>query len=421
MTLLRHPIYGIYTYLFTFYMSPAHSWWRSEVPEIRYLFIIGLLTFLSFYVRKSSQNKYESEKRVSWISFGLSKILVAFAVWMWIQSLWALDVERHLDGAVTFTKHVLVSYLIYYLFDTPEKIRNFLYIHLLGCTWFGYLALGAGGGRLESIGGPVGGANELSAHIMTALIIGGIMWISLRGWKRLYVLLCIPLAANTLVLTVSRGAFLGFFSAGIISGFFLPKIYKKKFVALSVLCVILLSLLAHDQLIDRFVETYQALTSDEVEIDGSAKSRSGVFWAGIEMGKDHPFGAGYRGTAVLSPFYMDDSLLAGTGQRSAHNNFAMIFAEQGYPGVVFFILLNFLVIKQLFRIKTMQILVEDRSLMVALGSALIGMYVSGNFSANFYTETQYWLLALLLSFFSQLQNSGKSMECNRPGSSQKNL
>ena len=74
----------------------------------------------------------------------------------------------------------------------------------------------------KRIGGAVAGANELGVHISTGLIFGGVLLLTLKGLKRWIVFGSLPLVANTLVLTVSRGAFLGFISAGLAGFFIIP-------------------------------------------------------------------------------------------------------------------------------------------------------------------------------------------------------
>lgn len=399
LTLFRNPIFGIYTYLFTFYMSPSHNWWGDEVPELRYLFIVGIVTLISSLIYKDTSN------RLNWLKLAPSKILLSLVCYMWIQYFWAIDVDVHLDGTITFTKHLVIYYLIYKLVNTREKINTFLLVHIVGCFWFGYLALDASGGRLESIGGPVGGSNELGIHVSTALIIGGMMWMLSTGWIRILILVCLPFIANTLILTISRGAFLGFLAGGFTAGIFVPGQYRRKFMLLAALAIVLMSLLMHDQLIERFTETWKSFTSDEVEVDRSAASRVEIFKAGIRIGVDHPMGSGYRGTALLSPYYMDKSLLNDdSGQRSAHNTVAAVFAEHGYIGISLYFALIIWVLKTVFFIKRLnedEMASNDRTLAVAVISALIGMYVSGNFSNDFFTETQYWLLAILCSLLEE--------------------
>ncbi len=131
----------------------------------------------------------------------------------------------------------------------------------------------------------------------------------------------------------------------------------------------------------------------------------------MQIGLDYPLGAGYRGTRVLSPFYMDASVLSKQGGRSAHNTFAAIFAEHGFVGAGIYILLVLWVVKTLFRIKNASknvISTEDKALGVALIAAILGMRVSGMFSNYFFTETQYWLLALLCAQLARTLDANRS-------------
>ncbi|MEM7468156.1 MAG: O-antigen ligase family protein, partial [Pseudomonadota bacterium] len=392
----------------------------DEVPELRYLFFVGLITFVSALRVKSD------DMRPKIFHFQYAKLFLALVIWMWMQYFWALDREEHLEGTIEYTKHFIIFFLIYRIIDTREKIIGFLIAHIIGCFWFGYLALGASGGRLESIGGPVGGSNELGMHVATALITGGIMWLLITGWQRWVIFGAIPFIANTIVLTVSRGAFLGFFSAGLIGGAFIPKSYRGKYFGLSILAMILISMLAHEELVERFVATWEAIAGEEQEIDNSAASRIEIFSAGMRMGLDYPLGAGYRGTRVLSPFYMEKRLLSdSSGGRSAHNTFAAAFAEHGFVGAIIYIWMVLSITRVLFRVNRLgdhAMSKQDRAIAVSLIAAVAGMWVSGNFSNNLFTETQYWLVAVLCSLLactvesSEIahQPSGKSMRRHNP-------
>ena len=171
-------------------------------------------------------------------------------------------------------------FLIYHLIDTQERMVQFLMGHIVGCMWWGYLALDAGSGRLEDIGGPVGGANELGVHVTTALIVGGLMWMFTHGRTRTLIFVAMPLVANTIILTVSRGAFLGFFVGGLVAGVFTPSGHRRRYLWTTILAAILISILAHDDLKVRFTETWEGLTSESTELDKSALSRKEVFRGG---------------------------------------------------------------------------------------------------------------------------------------------
>lgn len=391
--IFKNPIFGLYTYLFTFYMSPSDNWWGKLVPDLRYLFIIAVITLGVTIIRTTK------DERPSWLSFTPSKLLIGIILYMWLQYLWAYNRGLHLEGTIMYTKHLIVYFLIYKLINTRERLLTFLIIHIVGCFWFGYLALDAGSGRLEEIGGPVGGSNELGIHVSTAGIIGGVLWLTQPGWPRYVIMICIPFIVNTLILTLSRGAFLGFLSAGLSAGYFIPRVYTGRFIQASFLALFLVIVLANEDFSERMTGFYESLTNEQVELDKSALSRKYIFRAGIEVGKDNPFGNGFKSYPALSAKYLDPIFHSTPGVgRSAHNTFAGIFAEHGIVVVILYFSITLWVISVLLHARKGRedaTPPQDRAFTVAIGSALIGMYVSGNFSANMDTETQYWLVALL--------------------------
>ena len=411
LTVVRHPIYGLYTYLFTFYMAPNQTWWSSSVPDLRYLFIAAVVTMLAILRLPSDQN------RSNWYQTTPGRLLLLFVLYNWLQIQWAVDHNAQLDAAFLYTKHLIMFVIIYRLADSLDRIRDIAIVHVLGCAWFGYQAFDAGGGRLEKIGGAVAGANELGVHVTTGLIFGGILLLLLRGIRRWAIFAALPLIANTLVLTVSRGAFLGFFTAGVAGYLSIPKRHKKQYILLGVLGLVLVSILAHDDLIERFEATYIALTSDEQQLDHSAVSRLEITKAGIKIGLAHPFGAGDKGTEILSAPYI-------TGWdhgRSAHNTFAGVFAEHGFPGLIVYVLIILWVLQTIWKMRkqpadddTEQI--RASALAIMAGVSLVGIYVSGNFSSNIDLETQYWCLALLLAACELRKQARQEAEVRASGS-----
>ncbi len=391
LTFVRHPIYGLYTYLFAFYMAPSYGWWRNDVPDIRYMFIAGVVAVIG--TLRISQDP----QRARWYQTTPGRLFLAFVIFNWVQVLWAIDRDAQIDGAFLYTKHLVSFYLLYRLADSVERIREIAFVHVLGCAWFGYQALDASGGRLESIGGPVAGANELGVHVTTGLLFGGILLLSLNGLRRWTTFAVLPLVANCLVLTISRGAFLGFFAGGIVGYFAVPKRLAKRYIILGLLGLFLVSLLAHEELIERFTETYIALTTDTEELDGSAVSRMEIARAGLAIGLDHPLGAGIAATEKLSGPYLT---MFDTG-RAAHNTTMGVFAEQGFPGLILYWLTILWVLRTILQMRRAagdgQDTQQIGALMTMVGSSLVAVYVSGNFSSNLELETQYWCLGLLAS------------------------
>lgn len=393
LTLFRHPVFGLYTYVFTFYLSPAHNWWGRSLPDLRYLLIAALLTLISFLIRRATRPD------TRWTTLYPGKALLVFAVYLWLQTFWAIDRVMQIEGAITFTKHTIIFYLIFHLLNTERRFRDFLLLHITGCFYFGYLALDAGGGRLETVGGPVGNdSNELGQHLATTAILGGVWWIAQSHLIRAHITLCMPFIVNGIILTVSRGALLGFVLGGATAGAFMPKTYRSTFLMLSFAAVVLIGILAHDELVDRINSTFDALLNPQAEMDNSAESRKDIFMAGMYIGIENPMGAGFRATRQLSVAYLSPEYLASGGRgKAAHNTFAAAFAEHGIFGAAFYLSIVAWVLLTVRETKVRQSEVDPRStaLTAGIGAALVSLFISGNTSNNLFLETQYWLLALL--------------------------
>src|SRR5690606_18690291 len=349
-----------------------------------YLAIIGAITLIATLRLPPDPN------RPKWHQTTIAKLYLAFVAYCWLQMVWAVDKDWQLEGAAMFTKHAVAFYLFYRLADSLDRLLTIALIQVIGGAWCGYQALGAGSGRLEQIGGAVAGANELGMHLATGLLFGGIMLFAVRGVRRIFTFGCLPLIANCLVLTVSRGAVLGLVVGGAAGYLAVPKNLKKIYIGCAMLGVVLFGMLAHNALIERFTATYAAFTG-ETDLDSSAVKRIDVAKAGIRIGLDYPFGAGYRGTGVLSPQYMDESLLGVTGVRTAHNSSAALFAEQGFIGLGLYYLMILWVLRTMRRMRALSELGTPREYqlcMAFLGASLLSTYAAGNFSNNVGTETQ---------------------------------
>lgn len=411
LTFVRHPIYGLYTYMFAFYMAPSYTWWRNDVPDLRYLFIAAVVAVIA------SLRYPENTERAKWHATTPARLFMLFVLYNWLEIFWAIDPDLQREGAILYSKHLVSFYLMYRFANSLEHVNSIAFWHVVGCAWFGYQALDAGGGRLENIGGSVAGSNELGVHVSTGLLFGGILLLGLQGVRRLVLFGSLPLVVNCMVLTISRGAFLGLFSGGIAGYFSVPKALKRKYALCGILGLLLFGILAHEELIERFTETYIGLTSEQEQLDDSAAGRVDIAKAGLQMGLDYPFGAGHRATALLSPYYMDDELLSQEGLRSAHNTSAAVIAEHGFPGLALYYLTILWVLRTMIRTRRLAGSPELERVgrcVAFTASSLVAIYVSGNFSNNIDLETQYWCLGLLASLTEMYRTIGTRQEIPAP-------
>lgn len=402
MALLRHPMYGLFTYIAVFYLHPPSKWWAADLPDLRWALVASAVTLLATY------RLPVDAARPSWIATTPGKILVIFTAWLWLQNLWALDPDNQLEVSILYTKYVVLFYVIYRLVDTPEKISSFFIAHIAGCFYLGLLAFNARfAGRLESVGGPgINEANALGMQMATAVVMGAMLILRFGGWRRWLTIAAMPFILNTLVLTGSRSAFLGLLAGALVLTYLKPLLHRRLFYAFAALGVLLSGALAHETFWER-MSTIGVAARESDKADRSSQIRVELAKAQLQMAQRYPFGAGHRGTAVLSPSYLDPTALAGprpgadgSSARSSHNTFLTVLVEQGLPGAFMF---SVLVVWFARRAMTFRKLTRDpevatlSALAAGFTAAYFIVHASGIFVDYLKAEVQIWCLALAAS------------------------
>lgn len=420
LAFVRDPRWGLYAYLAVFYLHPPSRWWGTALPGVRWALVASVVTLLALLLASSQSSKKKRRDAVPesppippWYATTPAKILIVFAAWMWIQNLWALSPEDHLEASVLFTKYVVLFAVIYRLCESADDVRNLLLIHVLGCGYLGWLTLGASGsGRLEGVGGPgIDDANALGMFVATGVAAGAMLVLVERGWRQWIAMLAMPLVLNTLVQSESRGAMVGLILAALVLYYLKPQRYVKVFYVFAALAVVGFGYVANDAFWER-MESLKAPVQEGQEIDSSAESRVVLAVAQLEMAAAYPHGTGHRGTAVLSPDYLDEKWLtrssaSGPGARSSHNTFLSALVEQGIPGFVMFMWLVLWTIGRVFALRRHRRAEDGDARLMAMASgvaaALMVVYVAGNFTDYIKTEVQIWMFALLAVSMAMLE------------------
>jgi hypothetical protein len=80
--------------------------------------------------------------------------LLLFLLWLGIQSIWVLDWEMHRDLLVMYARFIIIVALIYACMDSHKHLQLFLWTHVLGCFYLGWIVYSTyEGGRFEAFGG----------------------------------------------------------------------------------------------------------------------------------------------------------------------------------------------------------------------------------------------------------------------------
>lgn len=395
MAVVRHPFYGLYTYIGTFYVHPPSRWWGAELPDLRWSLIAACVTLVSMLTLPRSPD------RPAWLSTTGPKLLLIYVAYMYIQTPFALSYTEQVEGLTLFTKYLILTYLICRLVRTEDDVTNFLMAHIIGCIYFGYLAFGAtfSGGRLEGVGGPgVDDSNTMSMHMATGVICAAMIMLVRSDWRRYVCLAGMPFILNTIVLAGSRGSFLGLLGGGGVVVLFRKYTNKWLFWVMAVLGMILLGMLAHATFWER-MGTIDDAARNPTTVDTSVESRVELFKAQFEMFKDHPFGAGHNGTAIQSADHLDSRYLS-KGARASHNTFMAMLINQGIIGAILYFLMIAWVFRSIIRLRRNLKDAESpifAAHVAAIGGSLAVTLLAGIFTNYLKAEVQIWMIALLAS------------------------
>jgi hypothetical protein len=413
----RDARYGLFAYLWAFYLDPSIRWWGSPIQDFRWSLIAAVATIVALVVpltgdgARRADGKDSSDSTPSsppgsrlkrfvpppaappapsvWESSGFL-ILAAFAGWMWVQSLWAVDPDSHGVGAMAFTKFTIFYALLFLLLRDPKRMEFLLFAHVIGCLQWALTAMTTEvSGRYDTYLGP--GVDDSN-------MIG--LFLTKKGWKKWLAFATLPFILNTIILTASRSAQLGLVVAGLASFVFAPKSKRLAVGVCGALGLVLLLMLAkNDVFWERAKTIEESATGDDRGMEASAASRWVVADANLRMARDYPFGAGYRGNEKLSAYYIPPEFLTvETSTRSAHNTALAILVDEGIPGAILFALMVGWVALRLTALLLLDrhgLPMELAGYRAALGASLAAIFVAGQFINALRLEVGIWLIAML--------------------------
>jgi len=395
LAFIRHPIFGLLTYVATYYLHPPSRWWGSTIPSLRWSLIAGLITLVSVLLQKRKKNSYLIKERRSFlISFSF------FLGWLITQSLWALNPEMHSELIWLFIKYAILIWVITSAIDNEKHLLWFCWSHVFGCTYLGWIAYANyKGGRFEEFGGPdINEANAGALQLLSGVFIGSALFLLPKIKNKIATLISLPLIANAIILTASRSAFLAGAVGGIVFNFFSPK-HKRFFIlGMSILAVTMFLALTNQQYWNR-INTLK-VAGENIEGTDTGSGRLLIMKAQLEMFKSHPFGCGHRCTVALSPQYMDKSMLTGTGEkkgRASHNTAFSLLVEQGAPGIIFYILYLGWIAKQIVKLRGAKAESHVFKIIIPASLAILTSITIGDMFVDYLkSEVRFWFISIII-------------------------
>jgi len=332
------PMLGALGYVGHYTIGPEKQWWHAPVSGlgIRYSYTLALVTAVGVLL---NWNKLKIGE------LGIhrnEKILLLFLGLVWLSVLIGPQtVGRYTQPgidhpSVKFTKVVIFSLLLTRIFTTRLTLDKLLWVLVIASLLLGLQAWETPrrafiSGRLEGVGGPdFAESNFLAAFMATMLPLIGIMFLRSGLIGKIVCFFSGAFTANAVVLTRSRGAFVGIAAGGVVALIAAPKRLRIPILVLLILGAAGGFYLSDEQ----FRERMTTITRDSGQRDESAESRLLLTKASLRMVKDRPLGVGvgnfYQTIGRYIPEY------AG---KDAHNTYLRCATEVGVQGAAVLVLM----------------------------------------------------------------------------------
>ncbi len=397
LALIRHPIFGLLTYVATYYLHPPSRWWGVTLPSIRWSLVAGCITLIAILVQKRKTDpKVVKERRGFLIGY------MCFIAWLIIQSTWVMNPIEHNELIWINIKYIALIWVITSAIDSEKHLLWFCWSHVAGCAYLGWIAYtNHQGGRFEDFGGPdISEANAGALQLVSGLFIGSCLLLFPKLKHKVSALFSLPLIANAIILTGSRSAFLSGAIGGLFFNHAAPIRIRRLVRVLSLVATVAFIILANDNYWTR-IGTIKA-GGQQIQGVDTGGGRLEIMQAQFKMFTEHPLGCGHRCTATLSPMYMDDKLLTGKSserQRSSHNTFFTLLVEQGVPGVLFYASFLIWIISKIAKLRANSKLSEEAITLLAPGiiAFMISICIGDMFIDYLKSEVRIWFIALMIA------------------------
>lgn len=295
------------------------------------------------------------------------------------------------DNFVEFSKVILMFVVAVNVLNTERRLRWLIMLVLAASVLLSFSAFSDyragrfefGGGRVKGmLGGMFDNPNDLAMHLVTMVPLALGLAFARRGvLSKVVYLLCATLFVAGVVVTFSRGGFLGLTVSGVVMAWKLGR--KNRFVVMTlaalVLCVFVAA--APGGYGDRVASMFGG------DVTGSAAARKDIFWRSMLVALRHPVnGIG------LGNFHHQ-----GQHDQVSHNAYTQVAAEMGFGALAVYLLLMVSPFRRLREIEREALGVKERAafyyLSVAFQASLAGYMVTSFFASVAHLWYVYYLVA----------------------------
>lgn len=386
---LQGPLYAACLYLWIAYFRPESWAWSTLFASLNLSYFAG-----AFLVIRTMFS--DVRLRLDW----RSALLVLFLLQSLASTYNGYDSQHSFSYWWDFAKVIVVSLLLTNIVRSAADFRLILTVIVLSLGFeaakqgWAQLVLNPGAPNTNWI--PFLGDNNLVAVGMAMLLpVVGALAATSTGWqKRAFQFLSVGVLYRGLS-TYSRG---GFLSIGAVAGLWFWRSPHKLRTAAAVMVTAALVLPVLPQ---QFWDRMSTITAPSPERDDSRQSRLHFWQVAIAMANDRPYlGVGHSGyqRAYNEYDWTEGQFLT---NRAVHSAWFGVLAEQGYPGLVIFVLIVLSSFRACRRVRKAAARGEIPGPLgpyaIAFEASLVAFIVGGSFVSFQYCEMLWHYFALTVA------------------------
>jgi len=337
------------------------------------------------------------------------KTLMFFVFWM----LMSVPLGAYPGGSFSFLtqeywKTLVVFFIVLAYVETRKEYENMIWIYILAGGLLGLLTIMTSSGPRLSISSDIYDANDTALQFIVVLPFVIWKYISSAGTKKILSGIISLFILIGIVLTQSRGGFIGMVAVITVTIIQIRRLEKGKLKillpALAVCCIALY--FGSSEYFDRISTVFD---TDKNYNYSSPYGRINVWKRGLEMMVNNPL----LGVGVAGYMAADGFLFAADGARfqAAHNSFVQVGAELGFPGLLVFCYLIYSLIKEVRQIASRKFSIDQFYVINSypIIGAWVGFIATAFFLSAAYAKVFYFQLAIAIVFIGIFKRRSNNM------------
>jgi len=383
---LRRPFLGILLMAWLGYMNP-HRLCYGFILSFPVVQIVAIFTLLGMMMIREP-------KRMVW---GVEIVLIIVLVSMkGISTLLGFYPEAAQNDLIRFVKIQILTFMTLMLLTSPQRVTLLIWAIVVSLGFYGLkgglFTLAHGG--VYRVEGPfgtfIGGNNELAlAMVMTIPLARYLYQQESSKLVRLGLLMLMCLLAIAAIGTQSRGALVALSITGFVFW------WKGKNKILSGILIAAAAAFILSFMPDSWFERMNTIKT--YEQDASAMGRINAWWVAFRVANEHMFGGG---AGMWTPAIFQRHAPVPNDVHDVHSIYFEVLGEQGWPGLVVFVLLLVTTWFKCWSIQRMAKKHPDttwaRDLALMIQVSLVGYMSAGTFLGLAYFDYLYHLIAVVV-------------------------